>query len=157
MTFKKPREMVIIISVINIHVYMEILDNFLLTLIENWFGDHEVIFQDDYTSCHRTKGIKFFLRERHIESMARPANSLNLNPIENLFKCFIKKLDLLKNIYKLPFGKFRTILIEIISLDYWNPCLEELKFSKKLKEGQFNINFLFFFFWMNSNLFFNIA
>ena len=36
--------MVIITSIINAHVYMEIQDNFLILSIENWFGDVEVIF-----------------------------------------------------------------------------------------------------------------
>ena len=52
MSFKEPREMVVITSTISAHVYLEILDNFLIPLIENWFGDDEVIFQDDDTSCH---------------------------------------------------------------------------------------------------------
>ena len=44
MSFKGPIEMVIIISTINVLVYIEILDNFLISSIENWFGDDEIIF-----------------------------------------------------------------------------------------------------------------
>ena len=47
MSFEGPGEMAIINSIINIHVYIEILDNFLIPTIENWFGNNEVIFQDD--------------------------------------------------------------------------------------------------------------
>ena len=36
----------------NTHVYIEILDNFFIPWIENWFGDDEIIFQGDYASCH---------------------------------------------------------------------------------------------------------
>ena len=36
--------MVIIISTINVLVYIEIRDNFLISSIENWFGDDEIIF-----------------------------------------------------------------------------------------------------------------
>ena len=32
------------LSQLSVHLYSEILDNFLILLIENWFGDEEVIF-----------------------------------------------------------------------------------------------------------------
>ena len=50
--------MAIIISLINAHLNIEILDKFLIPTIENWFGDDEIIFQDNNASCHRTKVIK---------------------------------------------------------------------------------------------------
>ena len=37
--------MITIASTINAHLLLEIMDNFLIPSIENWFGD-EVIFQD---------------------------------------------------------------------------------------------------------------
>lgn len=37
------------------HEYIEILDNFIIILTEDWPSD-EVIFQDDNASFHRTKG-----------------------------------------------------------------------------------------------------
>ena len=39
-------------------VYFDILDNSLIPIIENWFGDDEVIYQYDNTSYHWAKGIK---------------------------------------------------------------------------------------------------
>ena len=60
--------MAIIMSTINVHVYTEIQDNFLVASIENWFDDIEVIFQDDNASCHIGKVIKSFLQERLIKS-----------------------------------------------------------------------------------------
>ena len=56
MSFKWQGE-VIIISTINAHDDIKILDNFLISSIENWFGDDEVIFQDDNASCHLAKGM----------------------------------------------------------------------------------------------------
>ena len=44
---------------------IEILDNFLIPSIENWFGDDEKIFLFDNSSYHMGKGIKAFLDERH--------------------------------------------------------------------------------------------
>ena len=53
--------MAIITSTINAHVYIEILDNFLISSLENWFGDDEVIFQDIFQDrnvlSHTVKGI----------------------------------------------------------------------------------------------------
>ena len=48
--------MAVITLKINVLVYIEIRDNFLIPSIENWFGDDEVIFPDDNASCHRAKG-----------------------------------------------------------------------------------------------------
>ena len=69
MLFKGSGDMAIITSRINTYVYIEVLDNFLVLSIENWFGDGEVTFQDDNVSGNRAKKIKTFLRERHIKSI----------------------------------------------------------------------------------------
>ena len=50
--FKGPEEIAIIASTISVHMYNEILENFLISLIENWFGNDEVIIQDNNASCH---------------------------------------------------------------------------------------------------------
>uniref|UniRef100_A0A3B3S4R3 Tc1-like transposase DDE domain-containing protein n=1 Tax=Paramormyrops kingsleyae TaxID=1676925 RepID=A0A3B3S4R3_9TELE len=84
MSGKGPGQMAVITSTVNAQVYIEILDNFLILSIESRLGDDEVIFQDDNASCHRAKSVKTFLQERHINSMTWPANSPDLNPIENL-------------------------------------------------------------------------
>ena len=60
MSFKVSRKEAIIISTINVHVYIEILDNFLFLSIENWFDDDEVIFHDDNKSFLTVKWIKAF-------------------------------------------------------------------------------------------------
>ena len=59
--------MAIITSTINAHVYIEIQDNLLIPSIENWFGDDEIIFQENNAPCHRAKGSKAFFQERHIK------------------------------------------------------------------------------------------
>ena len=66
MLFKTHGEIAALTSIINAHLYIEILDNFLIQSAENWFGD-EVNFQDDNASCHRTKRIKAFLQGKHIK------------------------------------------------------------------------------------------
>ena len=74
MLFKRSGKMEIIPSITSTHVYTEILDNFLIPLIENWFGDDKVIF-------HWAEEIKAFLQERHIKSMPWPANSPDLKAL----------------------------------------------------------------------------
>ena len=56
MLIKGLGEMEIITSTINVHVHIEIQFNFIITSIENWFGDEEAIFQNDNASCQK-KGI----------------------------------------------------------------------------------------------------
>ena len=66
---KEPREMTIITSTVNKEVYIQILDNILISTIENTFEDKEVISQDDNVSFYRAKRVKSFLLKRHINSM----------------------------------------------------------------------------------------
>ena len=61
--------MAIINSATNALVYPDILEDILISSLENWFGDDEVIFQDDNASCQRAKEIKAFRVGRHIKSM----------------------------------------------------------------------------------------
>ena len=61
--------MVVITSAINAHLYIEILNNFLIPSIENWFSHDEVIFDNDKASGYCAKGMKAFIQERDIKSM----------------------------------------------------------------------------------------
>ena len=76
--------MVIITSTINIQVYVEILDNFLIPSIENWFSDDEAIFRMMIHVVTEQKGLKLFLLKSHIKSVICPMTSPDRNPIENL-------------------------------------------------------------------------
>ena len=58
MSFKGPGKLAIITTIINVHVHIEILYNFLIPSIENWFGEEKVIFQDNYSSWQTVKEIK---------------------------------------------------------------------------------------------------
>ena len=63
MSFNEHKEKAISNLTINAHVDIEFLDNVLIPWIENWFGDNEIIFQNNNASCH--KGVKAFLLERN--------------------------------------------------------------------------------------------
>ena len=60
----KEQGIAIITTTITASVYIEILDNFPIPLIENWFGDDEIIFPDDNASCCISKGIKVFFSRK---------------------------------------------------------------------------------------------
>ena len=82
--------MAIIASTTNTQVYIEILDNFLILSVENWFGNDEVIFRMMTYLVTEKRGLKlflkFFFKERHIISTTCPLHNLDLNPIENLWR-----------------------------------------------------------------------
>lgn len=80
---KGPGEMAVITSSINAQVYIEILDTFVIPLIESRFHYDGVIFPAGNASCHRAKYAKAFLLEGHIYSVTWPANSEDFNPTEN--------------------------------------------------------------------------
>ena len=52
-----------ITSKINAHVYIKNREHFLIPLIENWYADNEVIFQDNNLSCHFHKKYCIKLQE----------------------------------------------------------------------------------------------
>lgn len=69
-----------IISSINAHVYVDVLDTFLITSIGKTFGDDDIICQDDNASSQSAKYVKIFLG-----LMSWPASNADLNPIDNLW------------------------------------------------------------------------
>ena len=59
MLFKGLVKIAIITSTINAHVYIEVLNNFLIPSIENWFSGDEVIFR----MIMYQRGLKLFFRK----------------------------------------------------------------------------------------------
>ena len=73
-------------------MYIIILNYFLISSIEDSFGDYQIIFLDDNASCHIVKRIKDFFRERHVESMTWPTERPNLDTIKDLWCKYKKKV-----------------------------------------------------------------
>ena len=75
---------------INSLVYQSILEDGLLNSTQNINTSGNMIFQQDLAPAHNSKSTRTWLENHNIEVLEWPANSPDLNPIENVWY-FIKK------------------------------------------------------------------
>jgi len=65
-------------------VYQEILEDFVLPSADWLFKDADFIFQQDLAPVHTAKSTKSWLNDHGVGVLDWPANSPDLNPIENI-------------------------------------------------------------------------
>ncbi len=65
-------------------VYQEILEHFVLLSADQLFKDADFIFQQDLAPAHTAKSTKSWSNDHGVGVLDWPANSPDLNPIENL-------------------------------------------------------------------------
>ncbi len=79
-------------STVNAAIYQEILEHFMLPSADNHYGDADFIFQQDLAPAHTAKGTKSWFNDHGVTVLDWPANSPDLNPIENLWGIVKRKM-----------------------------------------------------------------
>ncbi len=73
-------------------VYQEILGHFMLPSADQLFKDADFIFQKDLAPAHTAKCTKSWLNDHGVGVLDWPANSPDVNPIENLWGIVKRKM-----------------------------------------------------------------
>ncbi len=71
-------------STVNAAIYPEILEHFMLSSADKFYGDADFIFQQDLAPAYTAKGTKIWFNDHGVTVLDWPVNSPDLNPIENL-------------------------------------------------------------------------
>ncbi len=79
-------------STVNAAIYQEILEHFMLPSADKLYGDADFIFQQDLAPAHTAKGTESWFSDHGVTVLDWPANSPDLNPIENLWGIVKRKM-----------------------------------------------------------------
>ncbi len=68
------------------------LEHIMLPAADKLYGDVDFIFQQDLAPAHIAKGTKSWFNDHGVTVLDWPANSPDLNPIENLWSIVKRKM-----------------------------------------------------------------
>jgi len=108
--------LVILEGSVTARVYVELLEQHLLPFMRR-LRNSALIFQDDNCRIHRARIVNTFKEESNITSLSWPAQSPDLNPIENLWAHLEKKVRERKNLPKNLNKLFAALNEEWIKID----------------------------------------
>ncbi len=73
-------------------IYQKMLEHFMLPSADQLFKDADFIFQQDLAPAHTAKSTNGWLNDHGVGVLDWPANSPDLNPIENLWSIVKRKM-----------------------------------------------------------------
>uniref|UniRef100_A0A667XRJ5 Tc1-like transposase DDE domain-containing protein n=1 Tax=Myripristis murdjan TaxID=586833 RepID=A0A667XRJ5_9TELE len=78
-------------SKVSTAVYQQVLEHFMLPSADQLYGDADFIFQQDLAPAHTAKSTNTWFKNHGVSVLDWPANSPDVNPIENLWG-IVKKM-----------------------------------------------------------------
>ncbi len=98
-------------SPVNAAIYQDILEH-MLPSADKLYGDADFIFQQDLAPAHTTKGTKSWFNNHGVGVLDWPANSPDLNPIENQWGIVKRKMGYCHQTqqFRWPEGRYQTKL-----------------------------------------------